>query len=384
MIKVALCTAKPNSGGIDPTTGAKMWTQEKRPPVGIGYLKAVLDREPDIKCEIHDYYSNAAQWPSNDYADYDVVGFYCTSVCKDSFMDMIKRCKAKRVIVGGPHATLYPGDFITKYEHHGKTRSNGITDHIVIGEAENVILKLVRDSVTDSPITMYSFDKGKTNRLSSYELDKLPRFPYEYFVKDAEMASHYDWDCPTDNKRKTFTMNTSRGCPFDCSFCQVRDIWSRNYTYMSPERVLNDIMYCRSLGAERIYFREDCHTCNRNRITELCNLILDKGIDMRFMCETRADLSCSILELMKASGYDTFYVGAEAASDRMLKVFNKHITADGLNKFFEGCKKVGIAICASWISGHPEETRADVIARNKFIARHKPVKNWINTFRKVR
>lgn len=356
-MKIALLTAQPNT-----CKGYKFNFKEKRPPNGIGFLYKIL-KNNKLDVDIYDRYAGNMNWPSDDFKSYDFVGIYCCTLCTEDIFDIIKKLKCKKIAVGGPHAYIYPETFPDK------------VDYIVRGEGESIIVDLVSGKIKDRIIN--------TKRLTSNELDAIPRFPYEYFWNKGK-RKYYDWDFHFSSTKPIFTLNTSRGCPFSCSFCEVRRIWGRNITYMSVDRIINDINYVVSLGAKGIWFREDNFTVNNKRLESLCNVILNNNIKIEWGCETRVDtVDDRLMELMERAGCRGFYIGVEHLSQRMLDIFNKGTTVGQIIKFFKSAHKYHISTAASMIVDHPKETKKDIIEREKYLKIIKPTKIWRNKFRKL-
>jgi O-antigen biosynthesis protein len=347
-MKVALLTAKPNF--TRRVAGHKLYVGEKRPPNGLGFLTAVL-REKGIAVEIFDRYCGDTRWPRDDFASYDFVGLYCTTVCSTDIERVVRKARSKIVAVGGPHASLFPEKIPAR------------ADYIVRGEAEAIIADLVEGKLERGRI--------ETARLSSDDLDKLPRFPFDIF--NGELAKNYDWGFHFNEVKPVFTLNTSRGCPFSCSFCSVRKIWGRRFTAMSAERVFDDIQHVRSLGARGVYFREDNFTVKRSRIVDLCEKLVRSGSDLLWACETRVDtIDGELMALMRRAGCIGFYVGVEHLSQRMLDVFNKQVTVEQILAFFENANRQDIFTHASFVVDHPEERPEDVAERERLLDVIKP------------
>jgi radical SAM superfamily enzyme YgiQ (UPF0313 family) len=289
------------------------------------------------------------------------MGLYCASVCKDDIQNIITRSKAKTIAVGGPHAHIFPEQIPSK------------VDYIVRGEGEHIIQKLVEGQYKKGEIT--------TKRLSNEELDSLPRYPYEYFWYNKQ---NYRWDFPFHSVKPIFTMNTSRGCPFDCSFCSVKKIWGKKFTYMSAERVFTDIEFVvKEFGCKGVYFREDNFTVNKKRVRDFCELLLSKKIDIKFACETRIDtVDHELMILMKKAGCIGFYVGVEALNQHMLDIYNKGVTVDQIIQFFNSTNQLGINVAASMITNHPEETAQDKAQDSRLLRQLRPAMVWTNPYRK--
>jgi radical SAM superfamily enzyme YgiQ (UPF0313 family) len=357
-MKVALLTAKPNwSRKVD---GHKLYVGEKRPPHGIGFLTAVLERS-GAQVDVFDRYCGDKEWPRDDFASYDLMGLYCTSVCTDDIAYVVKRSKAPRIAVGGPHAHCFPDQIPAK------------VSHIVRGEAEHIICDLAAGRIEDRII--------EPKRLTSQELDALPRFPFERFFGGPKKKL-YDWGFHFHEVTPVLTMNTSRGCPYSCSFCSVSSIWGNKLTVMSARRVFDDVRYVVSLGARGVYFREDNFTARRSRLVELCELLARSNEKVLWACETRVDtVDDELMGLMRAAGCIGFYVGVEHLSQRMLDLFRKGVTVEQILAFFESTHKRGIFTHASFIVDHPEETAEDKKERERLLKVISPSFVVNNTYR---
>ena len=331
---------------------------EKRPPLGLGFLVSIL-RRAGHSVILRDEFLQ----PSRDLtlsllqeAQVDCVGISVNSVCWSGAMQLLRWLKHIKstgqwdgnVMVGGPHATLKPEDFLD------------YADYIVRGEAEQVVVDIVEGSLP----------KGIISGKPVQDLDRLPRLPWEDFRN-----LPYDWASDWASAGPVFSLNTSRGCPHRCTFCSAKNITGRRHRYMSPERVLDDMFYLqREYGARCIYFREDSFTASRRRVRELCELLLQKGVELSWMCETRADAikDRQMVSLMAAAGCEAFYIGVESGSPRILRFLKKDETVEDFVTAFDNARACGIKTYASLIRGVPTEREEDVRATRKLIRRLRP------------
>jgi radical SAM superfamily enzyme YgiQ (UPF0313 family) len=182
--------------------------------------------------------------------------------------------------------------------------------------------------------------------------------------------------------KPVFTMNTSRGCPFNCSFCSVGSIWGKQYTYFSPDRILSEIEYLvRRFGAKGIYFREDNFTLNLKRTEEFCEKLIKKNTNIHWACETRVDnMSEDLVRLMSAAGCRAVYLGVESGSQRVLDMLNKKITVEQIKHTVHWCKKYNIRTYCSLIVGTPGETYEDYLLTKKLMYELKPHTYGYNVF----
>ena len=332
-------------------------TAEKCPPLGVGSLISVLKNAGHSV-----YFSDEYLRPTNTLKKnflienkIDYVGLYMDTICYEGGLRILEKIKQAqkrgwkgKIMVGGPHASVKAED-IPDY-----------VDFIVMGEGERAILDIVEGKVNRRIVT------GK--RIQN--LDSLPRPAWEEFVKLPYKWSHWWIDA-----HPVFTLNTSRGCPFNCKFCSVKAIWGKTYRMMSAKRIFEDMEYLKNkYGAQCIYFREDNFTLNKIRITRLCDIIIENNTNIDWMCETRADSlqDSEFVSLMAQAGCKAFYIGVESGSQRMLDFMNKGETVQQFVNAFDNTRKAGIKTYASFIFGLPTETKEDVQLTEKLIKRIKP------------
>jgi O-antigen biosynthesis protein len=340
-------------------------TNEKRPPIGLGFLISVL-RDAGHNVSFIDNYLNPSDFLETDYLQrhqIDCVGIYTNTICFRDSLRMIYRLENMRqegfwkgkIIAGGPHASVSP-ETIPSF-----------VDHIVIGEGEYAIRDIAAGKVQERVVQYPAIEN----------LDELPMPGWDYF---AEMP--YDWGGNWLPEAPVFTMNTSRGCPFDCTFCSVGSIWGRRYTFFSAERVVADIEYVvKQHGARGIYFREDNFTLNKKRLYDFCNLMIAKGINIPWVCETRASsLDRETVELMARAGAKGAYIGVESGSQRLLDFMQKAIKIEDIHRAFRLCQEFGINTAASVIVGVPTETEQELQMTMELLNEIKPTITWFNVF----
>jgi glycosyltransferase involved in cell wall biosynthesis/tRNA A37 methylthiotransferase MiaB len=340
-------------------------TSEKRPPIGIGFLISVL-RDAGHNVFFIDNYLKPSNFLETDYLqrnDIDCVGIYANTICYRDTLRMLYRldelrCSGKwsgQIIVGGPHATVAI-DTIPSF-----------VDHVVQGEGERAILDIVNRKVVER-VLRYPCIRN---------LDELPMPAWDYFVR-----LPYKWGVDWFDEQPVFTMNTSRGCPFQCAFCSVGSIWGKQYSYFSAERIVKEIeLLVERYQAKGIYFREDNFTLIRKRLITFCNLIIERGIKIFWACESRVDtLDAEIIQLMYRAGARAFYFGVESGSQRILNFLKKGITVDQIRRAFALCHKYGIKTAASIITGVPNETQEDLLQTEILLREIKPAVTWFNVF----
>ena len=112
----------------------------------------------------------------------------------------------------------------------------------------------------------------------------------------------------------------------------------------------------RKYGFDRIWFADDVFTINRERTVALCKEILDRGLEFKWSCLTRADrVDEELLKLMKASGCEEIFYGLESGSQEMLDAMNRNMKVETMRKGLLMTKRVGIRIHTFVLVGYPGE-----------------------------
>ncbi len=295
--------------------------------------------------------------------DINFIGIYANTICYRDTLRMfneIENLRAKglwkgEIIVGGPHTSVAL-DTIPAF-----------VDYIVQGEGERAILEIVNSAANERVI--------RKNRVR--DLDSLPFQPWDIFAK-----LFYDYSCPWMDIQPVFTMNTSRGCPFGCSFCSVGSIWGKEYTYFSANRIISEIEYLmKDFNAKGVYFREDHFTLNSERTGTFCYELIKKEISIDWACETRVDhMSKELIKLMSSAGCRAVYLGVESGSQRVLDSLNKKISIEQIENTISWCKKYNIRTYCSLIVGTPGEKFKDYLLTKQLMDKLKPYSYAFNVF----
>lgn len=340
-------------------------TSEKHPPLGIGFLISVLKNAGHEVFFIDNYLqpSNFLETEFLQKNKIDFVGIYANTICFRDTLRMFYNLEYLRqtgkwhgkIIVGGPHTSVAL-DTIPDF-----------VDHVVQGEGEYALLDIVERRCNQRIVKYPAIEN----------LDDLPMPAWDCFIN-----LPYKWNAEFFSQKPVFTMNTSRGCPFNCAFCSVGSIWGNQYTCFSAERIVSDIEHLiHHYGARGIYFREDNFTLDKKRLCRFCNLLIEKNITIPWACESRVtSVDQDTLPLMVQSGLCGFYFGVESGSQRMLDFMNKGITVDQIRDAFALCRQYNIKTAASVVVGIPEETEDDLQQTATLLKEIKPTVTWHNVF----
>jgi len=268
-------------------------------------------------------------------------------------------------IVGGIHATVVPADYAV----------DGV-DIIVRGEGGSAFREIVKRFKAGMPIHFgEAVLSPRDPEFQAKAAAKPPLYPAVEEIpkprRDLVDRSRYFivWTS-TDEKRlntifpRTATIRTSYGCPFTCSFCVVHHIMNGKYLQRMPEDVVNEI---EKLQEENIYFVDDENFINDKRMTEIANLLLQKGIKKKFVSWARSDSIVKhpeLFRLWKQAGLSMVCVGLEAMVGEQLTKLNKRTTVENNRKAVEILRDIGLTLHASFMVA-PDFSEEDFKALQK-------------------
>jgi anaerobic magnesium-protoporphyrin IX monomethyl ester cyclase len=246
------------------------------------------------------------------------------------------------VIMGGPHVTFLPDEAL---EH---------ADFVVRGEGERTLMELV-DALEGgrdfSPILNLSFKDGagvvhNPPGTPIEDLDSLPFPDFSLLKRDVTKKHGYN----------TIPVLTSRGCPFDCSFCSVTGMFGRKYRFRSTENVMEELRRYDS-RKNAIFFYDDNFTANRNRTKELLEAMIREKFKFSWTTQVRADVAkdLELVRLMKLAGCHTLYIGFESVNPESLEAMNKKQTLQEITEAIKVLHKHRIHIHGMFVYGFDQD-----------------------------
>jgi len=172
---------------------------------------------------------------------------------------------------------------------------------------------------------------------------------------------------------KFCTMQTSRGCPYSCIYCNIPALSQGKWRYRSSEHVLGEMQQLNDLGYGAIYLTDDHFLINRKRIGEICGGIIERHLKFGWGCEGRVDaVAVDQLPLMKKANCNSLAFGVEAGTQKILDSLHKKQTLKQVEHAVSEAKRHGIdRVHGFFIIGSPGETEKDIIASFRFAARLK-------------
>jgi len=340
------------------------------PPLGILYCAGVL-REAGIEVSLldqpakHFSLDQTVNWVKKE--DPDIIGFSVLLSTAKEAPKIAERVKAENpnitVVFGSHHATFNAERILKKYP---------FVDIVVRGEGEHTSLEIARclekqrnlDKVEGVTFRKNGRIVSNPDRPLNKDIDALP-FPDRNLAGVQYVSTIFGAKI---NTRKFTTMLSSRGCPFNCSFCGIRKFTRRAWRPRSVENVMAELEYLQSEGYEQFLFADDNFTLNAKRVSKLCRSIKKEGMDIEWFCDSRVDhISYDMFRDMVNAGCRCLFFGIESANQRILDYYRKGITPEQSEKAVRKARKAGIdIIVGSFIVGAPDETQREIINTLQF------------------
>jgi radical SAM superfamily enzyme YgiQ (UPF0313 family) len=327
------------------------------PQTSLAYLAAVVKKE-GYTAGLVDCIAEKMDWRAfeellqKERPRYIVMNAITSIITNDLHTaELAKGIHAQSIAVG-PHITALPQETLTRYPS---------LDIGIIGEAEETIRELINTlEKKDKPLSQVrgiTFrDGGKVTvtekRPLIENLDDLP-------IPLHELLPFEKHRLPYIGKRYTFVLS-SRGCPYQCTFCRQPIMWERKFRSRSAGNILKELEYLKGLGITNFMFHSDTFTLDRKIVIELCQGMVDLNLNIRWCCNSRVDtVDEELLGWMKRAGCWMVMYGIESGSQEVLDKVKKggSATIEQAKKAVVWTKQQGIKVWGYFIMGLPGETK---------------------------
>lgn len=264
-----------------------------------------------------------------------------------------------KVVFFGSHPTFMPENCL----------SRPAIDYIIIREPELALRDLV-DALSGQGDPRHVAGCGYRDQESLiinpprdfFDMDELPIPDWTLLPKNL------DYFNPVVKRMPYATMQTSRGCPAKCIFCTAPVFYGRKLRVKSTTKVMEEIRYLLGLGYREIFFRDETFTAYRERNHEICQAIIDEGLDVTWIANGRVDMiDRQSMEIMKRAGCHMLKFGVESGSDIMLKNYRKGTTTSQTREVFRMAHQVGIDLHAHLVLGGPGESAETIRQTIEFV-----------------
>jgi magnesium-protoporphyrin IX monomethyl ester (oxidative) cyclase len=310
----------------------------------------------------------------------DVVGVSCLFSTLEKRMLNVARIVKKVdptiiVVCGGPHVSAF-------YE---RITQDPAVDFCINGEGEFVMLELL-DAVQGkrSIASVQALSYKSEGQASGARLESRTNVvvqPRTSWIQDLDVVPHparhlVDMDTysaigKTQGLRldggaalRIAQMTTSRGCPFQCTYCAKNVTWGKSYRTRSAANVLEELEYLvAEYGVERVAFQDDNFTADMERAEQIFDGIVERKLPITWEAHNGLGvnfLSPHLLEKMKASGCESFTIAVESANSARLRTVRKPNYIKLAPPIVKKAKELGIEVRGFFMIGFPGETLEEV------------------------
>lgn len=339
--------------------GIHVYSRFKMPRLGLPIFGSLLERELGIRAKIFIEDLGSIDW--DEILSSDLIGLSSITSTAPRAYQLIEKIKKKKsipVVIGGPHVTFLPEEALV----------NG-ADFVIRGEGEWSFLELVK-----------AMDKGETSFDSiqglSYRIGN--RFQHNPALTGYPAFSDLPWPdlrlIQNWRKMTILPIMTSRGCPFNCTFCSVTKMFGRHYRTRPVEDVVEEIEFW--LAQKKwtsIFFYDDNFACNSERTKALLKQIINRQLKMRWTAQVRVDVAKDeeLLALMRAGGGHVLSIGLESINPKSLEKYRKNQTVEEIARAIEIIHKYRLQVHGMFVLGSDEDDRQTIDETVRFARRMK-------------
>jgi radical SAM superfamily enzyme YgiQ (UPF0313 family)/predicted small metal-binding protein len=241
-------------------------------------------------------------------------------------------------------------------------------DFVCRGDGEQLILDLLAHLDNPEPVAGLTWARDgqvrqNPNQAMERNLDQWPFPDRESLALDFIESMPLDVPAVLSMERFT-TMQTSRGCPWPCVFCDIPIFNEGKWRARSPQHVTAEFRHLQELGYGAVYFVDDHFLLQPKRIEAICKGVIDNGITIQWGCEGRVDsVAQHLFPAMAKARCRTIMFGIESGSQKILDRLKKEQTLAEVETAVVNAKRAGIEIVHGFFTvGNPDETVEDMEA----------------------
>lgn len=358
----------PSSGGssglIDPATAY--------PPLGLAYLASYIREKGSISYDIKIIDANILRMPNQnilriikDFSP-DIIGLHMNVILARNGLKlchMVKKQYPKILLcIGGPIVSSNPK----------KTLKDSNADVAITGEGEDIFLEICEGKKVDEIKGIAYFKDKKIvftgSRPLIENLDTIPHPAYD-LLPDFKIYRSRARKIPVG------PIITSRGCPFQCTFCSS-SVFGKKFRAHTPEYIIEEIdMLVNKYGARQLDVLDDNLMLDKSRAEKIFDLIIQRKYKLAINLQSGIrveNLDENIVKKMKKAGVFKAGIGIESANKEILKSIKKSLNIDKVIQSIRWFRKYGIISYGFFIIGFPNDTDESINETINFALRINP------------
>jgi hopanoid C-3 methylase len=304
-------------------------------PLGLEMVAAVLAAEHQVK--LVDLLPGVDLEKTVERFAPEVCGVSCSfTVDVPETLRIVETLRKLRlnafIFVGGHHASLNPGDFAVPSVHG-----------VVVGEGESSMPEVVRalasgEDLMTVPGLVLNTPRGQVVTSARPLIAGLDRLP----LPERSLAYAWRRSYHVGMRGHMSAVETSRGCPYKCTFCSVWRFHQGKVRFKSPERVVEEV---EAVTGTNVFVTDDNFLADVPRAEAIADLLMQRGIKKRLMFQARTDAIArhpQTMAKLREAGFATAFLGLEKIDAAGMESVHKHNTVESNETALKVLRKVGI------------------------------------------
>lgn len=309
------------------------------PPLGLLTVAAMLPEDWRVRLldlNVEKLRNSDLQW-----ADYVMIS--AMMIQQKSVGEILARCRALgiKVVAGGPLFNSKPEEYLD------------LVDHLILNEAELTLPPFLKDISEGNPKKVY-----RSEGFPELTLTPTPR-----------------WDLINIKKYATLMIQCSRGCPFDCEFCDITALYGRKARVKEADQMIDELEAIYQLGwRSSVFIVDDNFIGNKGKIKQMLPRLIDwqQAHEYPFTFITEASINLvdddELIELMGEAGFDTVFIGLETPNEDSLKeCAKKQNRGRNMVRAIKKLQASGIQVLGGYIVGFDSDDEGIFHRQIKFI-----------------
>ena len=341
------------------------------PPLGIAYIASYL-KQRNFDVEILDPTFENFEFAEKRLlkADYDILGLSCFTMNYNLSKKLAAIAKQANPNVltafGGVHPTIMPELCIKDRE----------VDAVIIGEGEQTFAEIAENLEKNKSLKGIKglwFKSGKrvfknSQRPLIKDLDSLPFPARELLPMDKYIHATYGTSAWAVKQPST-TVISGRGCPYQCTYCATKQLFGLTIRLRSAKNLVDEIeLLMHNYRIKGLQFVDDTFTINQKLVSEVCDEIAARRLDIEWACHTRVNnVSLELFRKMRQAGCKVIGMGIESGNQWVLdNLIKKGITLEQARTAFKWAKSAGLITDSYFMIGIPGETKGQIMQTIEF------------------
>jgi anaerobic magnesium-protoporphyrin IX monomethyl ester cyclase len=318
------------------------------PAMETMYISAILKKENQVHYT-RDVYDKKI-------SECDFIILPTSIIAHETELEAIKLHKNKKIFVIG----IFSNTFRDKYKNDNTLIVKNESDIFFFNlQKKNQLKKNFLEELFKNNILINNF-------YSPVELDELPFPDWSEYSKKYPLRNNFF----ALKQKIAIPILGTRGCPYSCfNYCTYPLQQGRKVRARTPDNIIEEILYWqKTLGTNKFVFRDPVFSINKKHTLELCNKIIDKRLNIKFMVETHLNnLDDEMIALLSKAGLELVYVGIESADNHVLDDMKRFtIKTDKQFEIIKKCEDAGIKVKTMFIIGNPEDTKDTIMKTIKY------------------